>query len=117
MRSATSPLVKRTPGRRREGRNVKGKLIQIESRLESSADRALSPAQLQADPELVAQGWERRFTADEPRAKEAIELYEKLGYEVRAEPVRPEEFDDDCGDCRTVVAFHFLAIYTRRKSP
>jgi hypothetical protein len=95
---------------------VKPKLVQIESSLESSADRTLSPAQLQADPELVAQGWERRFTCDESRAREAVELYEKLGYEVRAEPVRPEELDDDCDDCRTVVAFHFLAIYTRRKS-
>jgi len=64
----------------------------------------------------VAQGWERRFTADAQRAKEAMELYEKLGYEVRGEPVRPEELDDDCVDCRTVVAFHFLAIYTRKKS-
>jgi ribosomal protein S18 acetylase RimI-like enzyme len=65
---------------------------------------------------LVAQGWERRFTADEQRAREAIELYEKLGFEVRAEPVRPNELEEDCEDCRTVVAFRFLTIYTRRKS-
>ncbi len=91
-------------------------LIRIEASLGSSLDRVLSAGQLQADLALLAQGWQRRFTADAQRAKEAMELYEKLGYEVRAEPVRPEELDDDCEECGTVVAFHFVAIYTRRKS-
>jgi hypothetical protein len=92
------------------------KLIKIEVLLDRSADRVLSDAQLQPDPALVAEGWERRFTADEQRAKEAMELYTQLGYEVRAEPVRPEELHDDCQDCRTVVSFHFLTIYTRRRT-
>jgi len=74
---------------------VKPGLIRIEASLVRSLERVLSPGQLQADPALVAQGWERRFTADAQRAKEAMELYEQLGYEV---------------------AFHFLAIYTRKKS-
>jgi len=95
---------------------VKPGLIRIEASLVRSLERVLSPGQLQADPALVAQGWERRFTADAQRAKEAMELYQQLGYEVRAEPMRPEELDDDCEDCGTVVAFHFLAIYTRKKS-
>ena len=94
---------------------MKPGLIRIEASLANSLERVLSPGQLQADPALVAQGWERRFTADAQRAKEAMELYEQLGYEVRAEPVRPEELDDDCEDCGTVVAFHFLAIYTRKR--
>lgn len=91
------------------------KLTKIEAFLHRSADRMLSDAQLQPDPALVAEGWERRFTADEQRAKEAMELYSQLGYEVRAEPVRPEELHDDCLDCRTVVSFHFHTIYTRKK--
>jgi hypothetical protein len=95
---------------------VKPKFIQVETSVGRSGGRILSPTLLQADPALTAQGWERRFTADEQRAKEAIELYEKLGYEVRAEPVRPEEFNDDCASCRTVAAFYFLAIYTRGRS-
>jgi hypothetical protein len=90
------------------------KLIKIEALHDRSIDRVLSDAQLQPDPALVAQGWERRFTADEQRAKEAIELYAQLGYEVRAEAVRPEELHDDCQDCRTVVSFHFQTIYTRK---
>jgi len=95
---------------------VKPGFIRIEAALGGTLDRVLSPRQLQADPELVAQGWERRFTADPQRAKEAIELYATLGFEVRAEPVRPQELDDDCGECGAVVSFHFLAIYTRKKS-
>lgn len=94
---------------------MKPGLIRIEALLESSPGRVLSPGQLPADPELVAQGWERRFTADAQRAKEAMELYEKLGFQVLAEPVRPRDLDDDCEDCSAVAAFHFLAIYTRKK--
>jgi hypothetical protein len=90
------------------------KLINIEALLDRSMERVLSEAQLQPDPALVAEGWERRFTADEQRAKEAMELYTQLGYEVRAEGVRPEELHDDCQDCRTVVSFHFQTIYTRK---
>jgi hypothetical protein len=92
------------------------KLIQIEPLSDRSAERLFSDTQLQPDPRLVAEGWERRFTADEQRAKEAMELYTQLGYEVRAEPVCPAELPDDCQDCRSVVSFYFLAIYTRRKT-
>ena len=95
---------------------MKSSLIRIEPSLNAALDRVLSPAQLEADPALVAEGWERRFTADQERAREAVELYQQLGYEVRAEPVRPQELEDDCQDCRAVVAFHFLAIYTRKKA-
>ena len=91
------------------------KLTKIEALFERATDRVLSDAQLTPDPALVAEGWERRFTADEQRAKEAMELYRQLGYEVRAEPVRPEELQDDCVDCRTVVSFHFQTIYTKKK--
>jgi len=92
------------------------KLIKIQTALEHSADRVLSEAQLQPNPALVVEGWERRFTADEQRAKEAMELYSQLGYEVRAEPVSPDELDDDCQDCRAVVSYRFCTIYTRKKT-
>jgi len=91
------------------------KLVKIEELLRHSEKRFLSDAQLEPDPALIAEGWERRFTADEQRAKEVVELYKQLGYEVRAEPVRAEELDDDCQDCRTVVSVHFRTIYTRKK--
>lgn len=64
---------------------------------------------------LAAEGWERRFTADPARVKEAVELYTKLGYEVRTEPVRAAEFKDECGGCHAVPV-QFQTIYTRKKS-
>jgi hypothetical protein len=67
------------------------------------------------NPELVAQGWERRFMADRVRAEESIDLYESMGYEVLAEPVRPEELRDECLDCKVVVYFSYVTIYTRKK--
>jgi len=91
------------------------KLIKIESLLSLSADRFFSDAQLQPDPALIAEGWERRFTADEARTKEVMELYTQLGYEVRAEPIRADELDDDCQDCQSVVSVHFRTIYTRKR--
>jgi hypothetical protein len=92
------------------------KIIKIESLFDGLSRRFLSDAQLQPDSSLIAQGWERRFTADEQRAKEAMELYSQLGYEVRAEPVLPEELQDDCQDCKTVVSFYFQTIYTRKRT-
>jgi hypothetical protein len=92
------------------------KIIKIESLFDGLSRRVLSDAQLQPNSSLIAQGWERRFTADEQRAKEAMELYAQLGYEVRAEPVLPEELQDDCQDCKTVVSYYFQTIYTRKKT-
>ena len=92
------------------------KIIKIESLLDGLSRRMLSEAQLQPKTSLITQGWERRFTADEQRAKEAMELYSQLGYEVRAEPVMPDEINDDCEDCKTVVSYYFQTIYTRKRT-
>jgi hypothetical protein len=77
--------------------------------------RVLSDADLRPDPALLAEGWERRFTADASRAAEAMELYDQLGYEVRAESVQHEEHAGDCEDCSSVMALQFKTIYTRKK--
>jgi hypothetical protein len=83
--------------------------------VEQEARRFLSEAQLEGDPALLADGWERRFIADARRAEEAIELYESLGYEVLAEPVRKEELGEDCDDCQLLAALQFKTIYTRKR--
>ncbi len=83
--------------------------------VEEEARRDLSEAELTADPALVAEGWERRFVTDGRRATEVIDLYEELGYEVRAEPVRQEELENDCEDCQLIVLMQFKTIYTRKK--
>jgi hypothetical protein len=84
--------------------------------VEAEAKRALSESQLEGDPQRIADGWERRFIADRPRAEEAIELYAGLGYEVCADPIMPEELADDCEDCLLVAQLRFVTIYTRRPS-
>ncbi len=66
------------------------------------------------DPRLIAEGWERRFTADPRGTKEAIQLYTEMGYEVHTEPVKPTELSDDCQGCALATRF-FMTIYTRKR--
>jgi hypothetical protein len=80
---------------------------------ESEALRALGQQRVRADPERLAAGWERRFVTDANRAVEAVALYGALGYEAVADPVRPEDLDDDCEAC--ALATRFRTIYTRRR--
>jgi hypothetical protein len=68
-----------------------------------------------ANPELTAAGWTRRYLADPIRAKEAIELYSSLGYEVRAEKLTPQDFGVNCDGCPAVVCEAYVMIYTRRR--
>lgn len=91
------------------------KLIKIESLVKESGDRILSEAQLRPDPLLVAGGWQRRFTVDEERAKEVVDLYAQLGYEVRAEAVHAGEPQDDCHDCHASTTVRLRTIYTRKE--
>jgi hypothetical protein len=91
------------------------KIVKIESLFDRSAERFLSDAQLRPDPALVAEGWERRFTSDAQRTLEVMELYSQLGYEVRAESLRPDEITDDCEGCHSLAALEFKTIYTRKK--
>jgi hypothetical protein len=83
--------------------------------VESESRRALSEDQLRADPALIAEGWERRFVTDPSRLDEIVTLYEGLGYEVRAEPVRPAELGEHCDECELVSLLRFHTIYTRRR--
>jgi len=77
--------------------------------------RVLSEAQIAPDPERIAAGWERRFIADGPRIQEMTALYEELGFEVVADPVKAEQMGDDCQDCQLLIILEFKTIYTRRR--
>jgi hypothetical protein len=82
-----------------------------------SADKPLIPLiDYPGDPRLVADGWERRFMADPTRAEEARIIYSELGYEIRAEAVKPSELSDLCGDCRLATCA-YVTLYTRRMPP
>ena len=71
---------------------------------------------LSPDPELITQGWERRFMADPSRAEEATRLYLELGFEVHSEPVKPDELSAVCGDCRLIACKTYETIYTRKST-
>ncbi len=69
---------------------------------------------IQSDAALLAEGWERRYVADAARAKEALETYAALGFEVLAQPLEPVQFPSSCGDCSATVCRSYVLIYTRR---
>ncbi|GIX49357.1 MAG: hypothetical protein KatS3mg131_3568 [Candidatus Tectimicrobiota bacterium] len=69
----------------------------------------------EAAARLAAAGWQRRFIADPERAREAIALYEALGYEVHAEPLTPAELGPACRDCQLLACRQYVTLYTRRK--
>ncbi|MDH3497492.1 MAG: hypothetical protein OER21_12080 [Gemmatimonadota bacterium] len=87
----------------------------LRSIVEAEARRVLSDAELRPDPQRVAEGWERRFVTDAHRAEEVIALYESLGLEVCADPLRPDELGPGCDDCALVAVLRFRTIYTRKR--
>ena len=65
------------------------------------------------EDDLKKEGWEKRFTTDEPRLSEMAEQYKELGFEVLLEPVDPSS--EECTVCITAAADRYRTIYTRRK--
>ncbi len=70
------------------------------------------------DAQLHDGGWTRRFTAIGRRLNEVTELYSELGFEVRLEPVDPDQEEtmsaESCKDC--FVTMQARTIYTRPKA-
>jgi hypothetical protein len=85
----------------------------ISAIVSDEAQRILSEASFQADPALVAEGWERRFIAGGERVQEAIDLYTELGFEVRVENLREGELPESCEGCQLLMLTQFKTIYTR----
>ena len=83
--------------------------------VEGEARRVLSEMQLRPDPARLAAGWERRFVADATRAAEAVELYERLGFEAVADPLRSGELGERCDACQLAALLRFRTVYTRRR--
>jgi len=65
------------------------------------------------EEELQKQGWEKRFTTDEPHLSEMAEQYQELGFEVLLEPVDPSS--EECTVCITVSSDRYRTLYTRRR--
>lgn len=67
-----------------------------------------------ANADLLAQGWERRYLADEHRAREAQETYSAAGFEVHLESLAPANFGSKCQSCAASVCGSYVVVYTRR---
>jgi len=67
------------------------------------------------DPQLAAQGWERRFMTHVGRLKEYRDLYTSLGYEVWVEPVASDEVDPECDGCGLILYRQIITLYTRKR--
>jgi hypothetical protein len=65
------------------------------------------------EDELKKQGWEKRFTIDEPRLSEMVDQYKELEFEVLLEPA--DTTSEECTICLTAFADRYKTIYTRRK--
>ncbi len=66
------------------------------------------------EEELKKEGWEKRFTIDEPRLSEMIEQYKELGFEVLLEPV--DISSEECTTCIIASRDRYKTIYTRQKN-
>jgi hypothetical protein len=69
------------------------------------------------EEELRKEGWEKRFTIDEPRLSEMVEQYKELGFDVLLEPV--DLSSEECTTCLKIPGFtqRYKTIYTRKSRP
>jgi hypothetical protein len=65
--------------------------------------------------ELEKGGWIKQTTIGEPRLSEIVELYKSLGYEVRLEPVKLDELDEECRKCYELEEDKVRTVYIRKK--
>lgn len=90
--------------------------IPLEQRNSASATNInLSDCPIPDDPKLIEEGWTRRYLADPDRAKEALELYSSMGFEVIAKKLEPTDLAPQCGTCAPTICQSFVMIYTRPK--
>ncbi len=67
------------------------------------------------EAQLAADGWEKKFTASEPRLSEAKEMYESMGYEVRFEAANTDP-SAGCTSCLSVAPDRNKTIWIRKKT-
>ena len=78
---------------------------------------------MKREDELIADGWERRFIACEPRLSEMVATYKEIGFEVHLEPLPSKEEMDHaaceesgCTACYDADPERYRIIFTRQKS-
>ena len=63
---------------------------------------------------LIAQGWEKKTTIDEPRLSELVQTYRRIGCEVHLEPFDPAQ-QPDCSECLAKAPEAYKTIYVRKR--
>jgi len=74
----------------------------------------MSEKPLTRDERLLKEGWTKKFTCDADRVDEFVETYTSIGFEVRVEPVSPDDPDLTCQTCFAGNREGYKMIYTRR---
>jgi hypothetical protein len=67
------------------------------------------------EKKLGKEGWIEQTTIGEPRLSEIVELYKSLGYEVRLEPVKLDELDEECRKCYEGEIDEVKTVYVKKK--
>jgi hypothetical protein len=67
----------------------------------------------QSRKQLEKEGWIRQFVADGPLAKDAMEVYDLLGYEVHLQPLNHKRFKKSVSSGRSQD--HYQIVYIRPK--
>ena len=70
---------------------------------------------LPPDAALTGEGWEWRCNADESRAREMMDTYRELGFEVRLHPVATDGLSESCAGCAESLCT-LSAVYVRKRS-
>lgn len=67
------------------------------------------------EKELEKEGWIRQTTIGESRLSEIVELYKSLGYEVRLEPVKVDDLDEECRRCYEGEINEVKTVYVKKR--
>jgi hypothetical protein len=62
---------------------------------------------------LIAEGWVKQSTYDEPRLTEMVEMYKEIGFNVHLEPFNPDE-EPGCAECMKIAPETYKTIYTKK---
>jgi hypothetical protein len=81
--------------------------------LPAKRNEASTLVSIQDDPPIDADGWVRRHLADPVRARESVELYESLGFEVMSRRLQPDDLGPECQACAASVCSSYVLIFTR----
>jgi hypothetical protein len=66
------------------------------------------------EEQLKKEGWEKRFTMDDPRLSEMAAQYQELGFEVLIESV--DLSSEECTSCLAADPKRYKTLYTRKKA-